>query len=572
MIGHMNDESQNKPSSGGTGSATGSTSASASSFPQFFLSMEPDYSGKTVGSYLIVRKIAEGGMGVVYEATQTTLDRRVALKILNTNIGSRPEFLRRFEREAKAAAALNHPNIMQVYDFIEFEGRHCLIMEFIEGEDLAQNVERNGKYSVSEALGVVEQAAQALKFAVSKSIIHRDIKPSNLMLTTDGRVKVSDLGLAKVLTETSDVTATGDGLGSPHFIAPEQADDARKADHRADIYSLGITLLYLLTGKKPFDGGTPYSVVLAHVSKPLPSGADLGTDLPPEIEGLIQRMAAKSPDDRYPTYDALLTDLLRVRDGFAPEKPLRVAPEKKPVTALWIAAAAALVIGCLGAAWWMFHAKKPAAPVTPVAAVASTVTAPVQPAFTDQRPSLDQGREQFRQRSQQNDQGFPPEEGGPGGPPNDDPQNNRPGPGGPPGMRQSGMGMPMGRPPVPTFIRLASGSPEQMLAEADRFAEQHKTDYREIVDAYQQVVQQAGGAPIAAQVESKLNAWMKTQSDVTQKAIQQYTEKMQAKVKEHKPQEAWSVWKDFPGNLRTRESDEQIRAVIKNNLPDFQPQ
>jgi eukaryotic-like serine/threonine-protein kinase len=225
---------------------------------------------------------------------------------------------------------LNHPNLVQVYDFGEAAGRHYLVMELIEGQDLAEHIQQYGKMNVHDGLNAVEQAAHALKAACAKSIIHRDIKPSNLMLTRDGIVKVSDLGLAKILTDNTEVTATGVGMGSPHFIAPEQADDSSNVDHRVDIYALGITLLYLLTGKKPFDGSTPFSVVLAHVNKPLPSGSDLGTELPESVEWLISRMAAKKPEHRYQDYQSLIDDIKRVRDGEGITAPIAPTPLPAP--------------------------------------------------------------------------------------------------------------------------------------------------------------------------------------------------------------------------------------------------
>jgi serine/threonine protein kinase len=277
---------------------------------------DTDLAGTALGSYQLIRKIAQGGMGQVYEALQTTLDRKVALKILTDELAHRPEFLRRFEREAKAAAALNHPNIVQVYDFSEVDGRLFLVMEFVEGQDLSARVREMGQLPVPEALLVVEQAALALRAAHHKSIIHRDIKPANILRTRDGLIKVSDLGLAKVLTDqTTELTLTGAVMGSPHFLAPEQASGARHVDHRADIYSLGITLFFLLTGRYAYEGATPYSIVLAHATAPLPSAADFGIELPAVVEAFIQKLSAKKPEDRYQSYDALLADLERVKNG-----------------------------------------------------------------------------------------------------------------------------------------------------------------------------------------------------------------------------------------------------------------
>jgi serine/threonine protein kinase len=207
-----------------------------------------------LGDYKIIRPVAKGGMGEVYEATQLRLGRSVALKILNRNLAMDEQFLQRFEREAKAAAALNHPNVVHVYDFAKEDGQAYLVMEFIEGQDLAKIVSQAGKMPLKDGLKIVTDVASALQEAHSKGIIHRDIKPANILLTSKGVVKVSDLGLARRLDDDSDLTATGAGIGTPHFMSPEQARDAHHVDHRADIYSLGITLLYLLTGKRPYEG------------------------------------------------------------------------------------------------------------------------------------------------------------------------------------------------------------------------------------------------------------------------------------------------------------------------------
>ncbi|NDA68753.1 MAG: serine/threonine protein kinase, partial [Verrucomicrobia bacterium] len=193
-----------------------------------------DLSGSELGQYRLVRKIAEGGMGEVYEGVQLKLDRPVAVKLLAEQLAREPEFLARFEREAKSAAALNHPNIVQVYDFGCADGQYYFVMELVEGQDLSLLVKAHGKLPIPVALEYFEQAVLALQFAARHAIIHRDVKPANLMLTRDGRVKVADLGLAKKLTDDSEVTLTGVGMGSPHFLAPEQADDAAHVDHRAD--------------------------------------------------------------------------------------------------------------------------------------------------------------------------------------------------------------------------------------------------------------------------------------------------------------------------------------------------
>jgi len=501
---------------------------------------QQDFSGQTFGSYRIVRKIAEGGMGVVYEAVQTTLDRRVALKVLNDQLASRPEFLHRFQREARAAAALNHPNIVQVHDFTSVEGRHCLIMEFIDGEDLGDYVEREGKLDVPEALDVIEQAARALQFACGKSIIHRDIKPSNLMFTSDGRMKVSDLGLAKILTETSDLTITSESLGSPHFMAPEQASDAGNADHRADIYALGITLLYLVTGKRPFDGGTPYSVVLGHINKPLPRGADLGTSLPEPVEALIRNMAAKDREDRYPDYASLLEDLQRVKAGVTP--PIKAAPRRPRKTAA-IGAVAVLVIA---AAVIVLVASKNSYRKDATVATASG-SAPVapstesSPAFPRRPPPLeDPGR---------------PFEGGP-----------------PPHEMRGGLRLPMGPPPVHEFYTVPDGPIDTMLAAADAYAAQNKEKYVEVLWAYEQVHQKAAGSGREPEIDGRINKVFDAQDKAVSETMRQYETRMHEHLRARRPQEAYEVWSTFPSNLRSREVDDQIRAILQQSFPpDFSP-
>ncbi len=262
----------------------------------------PDSSliGTTLGGdFKLVRSIAKGGMGEVYEAVQVSLDRTVALKILDGNLANNESFIQRFEREAKSAAALNHPSIVQVYQFGKDNDLHFLVMEYVDGRDLSKLVSNlpDRRFPRKDAIRIVRDVALALREAHSMGVIHRDIKPANILVDPKGRVKVSDLGLAKKVDDDVELTQTGVGIGSPHFIAPEQADDARHADHRADIYSLGITLLFLLTGRRPYDGTSAFSVVLAHANKKLPTCTELGLALSPDdqVELVIQKMATRIP-------------------------------------------------------------------------------------------------------------------------------------------------------------------------------------------------------------------------------------------------------------------------------------
>jgi serine/threonine protein kinase len=507
-----------------------------------------DLSGTAIGGYKLIRKVAEGGMGVVYEAIQTKLDRKVALKVLTEQLGWRPEFLQRFEREAKAAAALNHPNMVQVFDYGEAAGRHYIIMEFIEGQNLSSYTEQVGKIAVDEALNLIEQAAQALKAAAEKSIIHRDIKPSNLLLTQDGRVKVADLGLAKILSQDSELTLSSVSIGSPHFIAPEQADDSRSADHRADIYSLGVTLLFLLTGKHAYDGNSPISIVLAHTNKPLPSGAELGTPLPSALESLIHRMAAKDPKERYQDYQSLIVDLNRVRAGFTPSAS--VGERAKRRSQLILASAVIASIAVLAAAAILWPRPKTAPP--------STV--PTQVSASDQQNRFgSRGADAADQRAR-----FPRPE------PNE--QRPRFADGGQfePTETQGGphAGGPMGPPARREFYTIPEGSPSEMLAKADQYASLHGDKYEEVINCYRQLEDRFAETRLAPEIAKRKQEWIVRAERARKEAFDVREAKMRELIKVQKWQEAWNVWRDFPPSLRIREIDEQVRELVQNSFPN----
>ncbi len=259
-----------------------------------------------LGEYRIVRLLGKGGMGSIYEAVQIKLDRRVAIKVLDRNLSDNPIYVARFRREARSAAALNHPRIIHIYDIEEIDGDLFIAMELVDGMNLSDRLKHLGKLSIPATLHIAKQVVDALTYAQQQGIIHRDIKPDNLILTMNGQVKLADLGLSKHLEKSINLTDTGIGIGSPYFMAPEQARNAKEVDHRADMYSLGVTLLYLLTGCYPFTGSSAYDVVIEHATKPLPTGAALGTALPADVESFIQRLAAKQPENRFPDYASLL--------------------------------------------------------------------------------------------------------------------------------------------------------------------------------------------------------------------------------------------------------------------------
>lgn len=258
-------------------------------------SPERDRRGTIVGAdgrYRLGREVGSGGMGVVYQALDTALDRTVALKELPLHLTARSDLARRFRQEARLLARLSHPNVVQVYDLIEDGSRLWIAMEFVGGGTLADVIERSGTLAWREALRLGRQIAAALGFAHQQGVVHRDVKPINILLTSDGTPKITDFGLAKLL-ESSVHTQEGSLLGSARYMSPEQAA-GRAADARSDIYSLGITFYEMLCGRAPFEGETA-SVLAQHLSQePTPIGA-LCPNLPTELEALVARMLAKDP-------------------------------------------------------------------------------------------------------------------------------------------------------------------------------------------------------------------------------------------------------------------------------------
>ncbi|MCX7805183.1 MAG: protein kinase [Planctomycetota bacterium] len=270
-----------------------------------------------IPGYKIMERIGTGGMGTVYKARQLSMDRIVALKVLNEKYSNDPEFIDRFIREARAAGKLNHPNVIHVHDVSKAGGRHYFSMEYIDGMSVKEMLRRTGKLPVEKAVDIVLQAARALEFAHEYGIIHRDIKPDNIMVTRDGIVKIADLGIAKSF---DDGGKAGDVrkrvMGTPHYMAPEQAL-GKELDHRVDIYSLGATFYHMLTGATPFSGSTAHEVLRAHIQEHLPPIQELNPDVPDPVCFVVERMMAKSPDKRYANMTRLIEDLEKVQEGIS---------------------------------------------------------------------------------------------------------------------------------------------------------------------------------------------------------------------------------------------------------------
>ncbi len=262
--------------------------------------------GQLVGRYELHEKLGEGGMAEVYRASQLALGRDVAIKFIKTML-TEAQFAARFQREAKAVAQLNHPNILQVYDFDRTEdGRYFMVTEFLRGNDLANYLDEK-TFSLGECIGIVKAVAQALGYAHQHGIIHRDVKPSNIFLTDDERIILTDFGVAKMLSDGS-LTETGMTIGTPHYFAPEQGT-GQAIDHRADLYALGVVFYELLTGETPYKGDTTMSIIAQHINAPIPDPRQKRSALPPLASQIVQNAMAKKPEDRYPDARALIRDL-----------------------------------------------------------------------------------------------------------------------------------------------------------------------------------------------------------------------------------------------------------------------
>lgn len=285
-----------------------------------------------IGSYLVQQRLGGGGMGQVYQAQHRHMKRVVAIKIINKSNLTSQEAIRRFEREVEAVAKLNHPNIVTAHDADVEDGRHYLVMELVEGSDLHSLIRERGPVTPTQAVDWVLQAARGLEYAHQRGIVHRDIKPGNLLLSTANVVKILDMGLARFddpaigdeTTTDVPLTKMGEIIGTIDFMSPEQAEDTRKADARSDIYSLGCTLYFLLTGEFVFTGDTIMKKLLAHREQPPPNLASRCKDTPPELDKVFRRMVAKQPEQRYQSMSSVIAALQLCR-AYLPGKPLTSA-------------------------------------------------------------------------------------------------------------------------------------------------------------------------------------------------------------------------------------------------------
>src|SRR5919106_1800790 len=270
------------------------------------------------GRYRIVRKLGAGGMATVYLAEDQDLGRRVAIKILNERHANDDQFVERFRREAKNAAGLSHPNIVSIYDRGEAEGTYYIAMEHLDGRNLKELISARGPAPVHIAVDVTRQVLAALSNAHRNGIVHRDIKPHNVMVDDDRRVKVTDFGIARA--GTSQMTEAGSIVGTAQYLSPEQARGAG-VDQRSDLYSVGVVLYELLTGKVPFNGESPVEIAMKHLSDTPPPPSELNEEVPEELDMVVMRALAKDPARRYQSAEQMGADLERVARG------LGVSPE-----------------------------------------------------------------------------------------------------------------------------------------------------------------------------------------------------------------------------------------------------
>src|SRR3982751_1138135 len=266
------------------------------------------------GRYKVIRKLGAGGMANVYLAEDQELGRRVAIKILNDRHANDEQFVERFRREAKNAAALSHPNIVSIYDRGEAEGSYYIAMEYLDGRSLKELIVSRGPAPLTVAVEYARQILQALRFAHRHGIVHRDIKPHNVLVDAEGRVKVTDFGIARA--GTSQMTEAGSIVGTAQYPSPEQARGT-SVDQRSDVYSLGIVLYELLTGTVPFTGDTPVEIAMKHLSTIAEPPSTRRHDIPRDLDLIVMRALAKDPNDRYQSTEEMDADLERFLRGAA---------------------------------------------------------------------------------------------------------------------------------------------------------------------------------------------------------------------------------------------------------------
>jgi serine/threonine protein kinase len=272
--------------------------------------MSPDTSPpQQLGNYDIVSKIAEGGMGTVYKGRNRSTGELVAIKVIAATTAKNPVLLQRFEREFLAARVLDHPNVVRALDYCGTGPHPFLVMEFVDGESIGQRIERKGALSEAESVRLIAQVCEGLQRAHKQGLVHRDVKPDNILITRDGTAKLTDMGLVKDVEGDMNLTKTGRGLGTPHFMAPEQFRNAKNVDVRGDIYSLGATLYAMVTGVIPFENASPLDCWMKKVRNEFPAPRELNPAISERVDWAIRRAMSAEPDRRPSSCREFLEDL-----------------------------------------------------------------------------------------------------------------------------------------------------------------------------------------------------------------------------------------------------------------------
>jgi eukaryotic-like serine/threonine-protein kinase len=340
--------------------------------------------GNVLGNrYRLIELLGQGGMATIYRATDSQLERDVAVKVLRAEYGRDPDFSSRFRHEAQAAAALNHPNVVAVYDFGQDDAGPYIVMELVDGEDLASVIRRTGALPPRQAARIAAEIARALAAAHARGFVHRDVKPGNVLVGRDGRVKVADFGIARAVAEAQ-MTLPGTTLGSVHYFSPEQAR-GEQATTSSDVYALGIVLFELLTGRRPWEGDSAASIAMARLSGPVPSPSGVRSGVPPALDAIVQQALSRDPSGRFPTAAAMADAL----DAFLADRSPEAA--RGAVGPAGTAAGVAGAAGLAGAA-----AGATGAAATGASTVAAGVARPNPPRVTYAPDAYADASERYR--------------------------------------------------------------------------------------------------------------------------------------------------------------------------------
>lgn len=367
-----------------------------------------DLVGEVVdGRYRVRRMVARGGMATVYEALDVRLDRVVALKVMHPHLAADPDFVARFEREARAAARLNHPHVVAVYDQGASDGLVYLAMEFIPGRTLRDILRAQGRLAPEQAFAITESVLDALGDAHRAGFVHRDIKPENILISDDGRVTVADFGLARAMATTSTSATTGMIIGTVAYLSPEQVETGG-ADARSDIYSMGVCLFEMLTGRLPHAGESPLAIAYQHVNADVPSPSQFTPSLGRDVDAVVVTATRRDPQRRYASAEDFLADVQRVRrtlpapQGWEPghdtvivASPMETQqwdrPEPRRRRAPWVLAAIVVALVAAGAGtWWFLHGG-----TSPAPDVTGLTVSDAQAALTASGYSLVEGSQEF---------------------------------------------------------------------------------------------------------------------------------------------------------------------------------